>query len=299
MRRTQFINRCVILLTMIIMSGSPHSQGKDMLSADKSPVKIQLIRNATMKINYAGKTFLTDPMLSDKFALVSRGAAWENNPTVDLPIPAEGVLNEIDFVLVSHIHGDHFDDAARDALSKTIGLLCQPIDCDFFKEAGFNNVMPVADTWRQGKITIARVGGQHATFDDIQNVPIETVEAAAKVSGFVFQSEGEPTLYWVGDSVLCEEVINVVNEFSPDIIVTHSGGAAADYEFGPIIMDEAQTLKLAQDAKNSIIVAIHLESLSHCSVKRDTLRSMADSASIPPSRFIIPEDGETIVFDDL
>ena len=29
-------------------------------------MKIQLIRNATMKITYAGRTFLTDPMLAPK-----------------------------------------------------------------------------------------------------------------------------------------------------------------------------------------------------------------------------------------
>jgi len=47
-------------------------------------MKIQLIRNATMKLTYAGKTILTDPMLSaknayDPFAGVAR------NPTVELP----------------------------------------------------------------------------------------------------------------------------------------------------------------------------------------------------------------------
>gem|GEM_PF-5474990 len=36
-----------------------------------------------------------------------------------------------------------------------------------------------------------------------------------KVSGFVFQASGEPTVYWVGDSIWCEPVKIRSKSFSP------------------------------------------------------------------------------------
>ena len=47
-------------------------------------MKLQLIRNATMRLNYAGQTILTDPMLSPKDTIDS-WAGVARNPTVELP----------------------------------------------------------------------------------------------------------------------------------------------------------------------------------------------------------------------
>src|SRR5687767_9350635 len=57
-------------------------------------VRIRLIRNATCVIQYAGRTILLDPFLSDAGAL----PAFNNtpnprpNPLVPLPVPAEQIL---------------------------------------------------------------------------------------------------------------------------------------------------------------------------------------------------------------
>ena len=80
------------------------------------------IRNATARLTYGGKTFLLDPMLSDKVQVPSF-AGIATNPIVDLPIPAAQVIADIDVVIVSHLHGDHFDSAASDLLEKTIPVL--------------------------------------------------------------------------------------------------------------------------------------------------------------------------------
>ena len=64
-------------------------------------MKIQLIRNATMKLSYAGQTILTDPMLSPKDAF-DPFAGVARNPTVELPHTLEQILDRVDGVLVSH-----------------------------------------------------------------------------------------------------------------------------------------------------------------------------------------------------
>jgi hypothetical protein len=99
----------------------------------------------------------------------------------------------------------------------------------------------------------------------------------------------------VGDSIWCEAVENSIDQFKPDIIITHSGGAKLP-GFETIIMDAEQTLTTARSAPQSKVVAIHLEALDHCGVSRQALRQMAQKEAIAPSRLFIPQDGETISF---
>ena len=62
-------------------------------------MKIQLIRNATMKITYAGRTFLTDPMLSTKGDFEAF-AGIAPNPTIELPFQIEDIIKGIESVLL-------------------------------------------------------------------------------------------------------------------------------------------------------------------------------------------------------
>ena len=76
-------------------------------------MKIQQIRNATMKINYGGITFLLDPWLQDKGTGFSARAVRKEmvgvkNPINDLPMTPDEILSDVDYCLVTHIHPDHF-----------------------------------------------------------------------------------------------------------------------------------------------------------------------------------------------
>jgi L-ascorbate metabolism protein UlaG (beta-lactamase superfamily) len=249
-------------------------------------MKIQLIRNATMKITYAGRTFLTDPMLAPKgdfkaFAGIAR------NPTIELPFQIEEIVEGIESVVVSHDHPDHFDKTASAALPKMIPVLCQPGDEGKLTDEGFQSVIPIETSYTWEGITITRTDGQHGSGKVLEFIGI--------VSGFVFQANGEPTVYWVGDSIWCEPVKSAIEKFKPDIIITHSGGAKLP-GFETIIMDAEQTLTTLNASQEAVVVAIHLEALDHCNVSRETLRHIADAAAISPSRLMIPKDGETIGF---
>jgi len=239
-----------------------------------------------MKITYAGRTILTDPMLAPKgdfeaFAGIAR------NPIIELPYKIEDIVNRIDSVLVSHDHPDHYDKTAGTALPKTTTVFCQPGDEGRMTDEGFQSVTPIETSCTWEGITITRTDGQHGSG--------KVLKFIGKVSGFVFQANGEPTVYWVGDSIWCEPVKITIEKYKPDIIITHSGGAKIP-GFETIIMDAEQTLTTLKASQGAVVVAIHLEALDHCNVSRETLRQMADAAAILPSRLMIPKDGETIVF---
>ena len=249
-------------------------------------MKIQLIRNATMKITYAGRTILADPMLSPKGAM-DPFAGIARNPTIDLTMKIEEVLNSVECVLITHNHPDHFDKAACDAIAKEMPIFCQGGDEEKIKEAGFTSVTPVETSREWNNIKIIRTGGKHGSG--------KVLEHMGKVSGFILTAKGEPIVYWVGDSIWCVEVKEAIEKYRPDIIITHSGGAKVP-GFEPILMDAAQTAGLAKYAPKSSIVAIHMESLDHCTVTRESLRFEADKAGISASRLVIPKDGEILSF---
>lgn len=247
-------------------------------------MKIQLVRNATMKINYAGKTILADPMLSKKGEIQSF-AGIAPNPTVELPIPIEEITKGIDVVLVSHTHPDHFDKPAMELLSKQLPVFCQKPDENLLKENGFQNVTVVDKTVIWENITITKTGGKHGSGDILQMM--------GEVSGFILQAKGEPTVYWIGDAIWGEEVENSIKTYNPDIIITHSGGAVIPGH-NPILMDANETITVLKSAPNAKVIAIHMEALDHCTVSRNSLRELADNKSIIKERLIIPKDGETV-----
>lgn len=248
-------------------------------------VGLQLVRSATMRIEYAGKTILVDPMLSPKDTF-DPFAGKARNPTVELPMPANAVVKGIDGVLVTHTHPDHFDPAAVSALPKGLPLFIQPVDGDEMRKGGFTDVRPVEGTTKWGDIDIVRTGGQHGSG--------KILTMMGQASGFVLRAQGWPTVYIVGDVVLGDEVRHVIAAQKPDIIVTFSGGAVIPgFETTPILMDAAATVELAGLSPKATVVAIHLESLDHLTVTRAALREAADRAGLG-QRMIIPQDGQVL-----
>jgi L-ascorbate metabolism protein UlaG (beta-lactamase superfamily) len=242
---------------------------------------IQLIRNATLRINYAGKQFVIDPYLAAKHSLPSYTGA-SPNPLVELPIPAEEVIAGAEMAVVSHLHSDHFDSEAARLLPKELEVFCQPGDEAQIEGKGFRNVRAVEDELEWKGIRILRTEGQHGSGSVLADM--------GQVSGFVFEAEGEPTVYWVGDSIWYPAVAKVIEQFQPEIIITHSCGAMWGEQV-LIVMDAAQTVEACRAAPKSVVVATHMEALDHATVSRKALRDYAEAAGIGADQLLIPDDG--------
>ena len=249
-------------------------------------MKLQLIRNATMKIEYSGKTILTDPMLAGKYAyetFIGRSP----NPLEDLPISIEEILSGVELCLVSHLHIDHFDPMAQEVLPKDLQIFCQPGDEPMIESVGFKNVKVLEDSVNWEGIEVIRTQGQHGVG--------VWIESMGKVSGFILKAENEPTVYWTGDTVWYDEVQNIITEHKPDIIITHSSGARLGNS-EPIVMDGSQTVEVCKFAPGSKVIAIHMESLDHFKISRADLRNLAEREGISAESLLIPADGEELEF---
>ena len=244
---------------------------------------LRLIRNATLRLRFAGTEFLIDPMLGVRGSIRAMGDSTERNPTVDLPCSIDDVLEGVDVVLVSHLHPDHFDEAAFGVVPRDLPVFCQPGDTDRLSAAGFAST-PLDGPTRIGRANVTPVAASHGSES--------IVERMGSVLGLVFRADDEPTLYWAGDTILCDPVRETLAVVQPNVIVTHSGGATAASQ--TIIMDVADTLEVAQTAPNATVIAVHLEAVGHAPVTRLALRQQATAAGIESTRLQIPADGETI-----
>ncbi len=252
-------------------------------------MKIKLIRNATLRLEYGGRQFLIDPYLGDKHSQPS----WigiSPNPTVGLPITPEEILADVNQVLVSHLHPDHFDDAAERMLPKNIPLICQPEEQAQLQDKGFTNTIPLISAYQSGGTIITRIPGQHGFG--------ERLEMMGPVSGFMFQHQNEPTLYWMGDTVWHEGLMQFFEKYQPNVVVTHSCGAIWGKGEEPVVLDAEQTVIMCRMFPDTTFVATHMEAIELAVISRQQLRNYADTHGISRQQLSIPNDGDVLLFSN-
>lgn len=250
-------------------------------------MEVQLLRHATLLITINGKKILVDPMLGQAGIMppIENSPNSQRNPLVELSIQLD-YQKDIDGVLLTHTHRDHFDDAAAEQLPPNKPILCQPEDEEKLKDLGFLKIYPIRDRVCWEGIVIRRTGGQHGT-DEI-------AEQMAPVSGYVLQREGEPSLYIAGDSIYCEDVSSTLTLYQPDLIVVNAGGAR--FNIGdPITMTAEDVVKVCRKASTAQIIAVHMEAINHCLESRTQLRTYIKQEGLM-NQVLIPIDGEMLTF---
>lgn len=254
-------------------------------------MKFTLIRNATARVEYGGYTFLVDPMFSPKESRDSVGDInrGQRNPTVGLPMDPAQIVSGIDAVILTHLHPDHFDQAAADLIPKDIPFYVQNLqDKDSVRKFGIDKKYTVNMTlWTSYRdVKIIETAGLHGDSPKIMHV----INTMANSSGFILEKEGEKRVWFTGDTVWCYGVEQALG-YKPDVIVANVGAARA--EGMRLIFDLPELKRIHETCPDAMIIADHLEAWNHVPLTRDEVRSYAYREGFS-DHLLVPSDGETI-----
>lgn len=267
-------------------------------TAAGSSVQVQLIRNATVKIDFSGTTFLVDPMLSAKGEFPGFPDTYRSelrNPLLDLPISAKDVLESVEAVIVTHTHTDHWDEAAQKAIPKSLPVFTQnEADAKTIRGQGFEDVRVLEGSTTFNGVTLSKTGGQHGT--DLWFADRARSEAMGPVMGVVFTAPKAKTVYVAGDTVWRPEVDEALKQHKPDVVILNTGSALmSGFEEHPIIMGKQDALQATKAAPTAAIVAVHMDAVNHMSLSRKQLREFVQENRIQ-DRVLVPDDGQSMEF---
>lgn len=251
-------------------------------------MKLQLWRNATLVLTIEGLNILIDPMLGGKGSLGAFPMTDNDllNPLVDLPFSDEELarkLSNIDAVVVSHLHPDHWDAKAIELLDKNIPVICPESIGSQIAQHGFTNIIAIHDHIVWKGISISLTQGLHGTG--------EIGEKMGTVNGFVFK-KSENLVYIIGDSIWYDRIAYEIDKHQPQHIIA-AGGAATFSVGDPIIMTSEDLIKLCQHAPEATVWVTHLEAVSHCKEDRKFIKGKIHDQHLE-KRCIVLEDGEEV-----
>ena len=256
----KFIKYCQMALVMLSIS-TVSLAGED--------IKIQWIGGPTMLIDFNGMKIITDPMLGEgdhAFEMADPNEMFDMNqgPRVkyhkrvtDLP---KLDLTQLDLILLSHAHEDHFDQKAQAELKKQLPIILPVSDSKKIKEKGFTNLKPAKSgemfSYRVGKgvIEIIAIPADHTENKSLEHILGEGLGYVIRFK----QDDKQTAMYWTGDSMPTNRVVDFVKEQGPiNILVPNMGRVGTTGPLGQISMGASDVVKLAAKLSVDKVFPIH------------------------------------------
>lgn len=202
----------------------PPTQAAD---PDYTKGSIFFVGTATVILKYAGFTILTDPNFLHAGDHVHLGygltAERLTNPAIDIE-----ELPQLDFCVLSHYHGDHFDRIAEEKLQKDLPIVTTEHAAGELKGKGFTATVAL-DTWqsvtvRKGgaEVSITSMPGKHGP------AIVEAFLPTVMGSMLEFRHASAQTalrLYITGDTLLHDDLNEIPRRYPDiDLALFHLGG---------------------------------------------------------------------------
>ena len=188
---------------------------------------IFFVGNATVLIRYAGFTILTDPNFLHAGDHVHLGYGLSSKRTTNPAVEIED-LPPLDFVLLSHLHGDHFDRVAERKLNKATPIISTRHATSYLEKVGFTRTHalktwePIDVTKGEANLHLTAMPGTHGPG------PLGAVLPPVMGSMLEFGSAtGETRLrmYISGDTLIHERLREIPRRFlDVDLALLHLGG---------------------------------------------------------------------------
>ena len=229
----------------------------DTSAAPTNEGSIFFIGNATVLLRVAGFTILTDPTFIHKHEQTWLGGGLHTTRLTDPAIELAD-LPPLDLVLLSHFHGDHFDQVAERDLDRTLPIVTTPQSANDLEERGFTNCIPL-DVWESldvekgpARLRITATPARHGP----RMVDFVLPDVMGSVLDVTTADGGASRIYITGDTLVIDELREIPRRFPDiDIALLHLGGTRV---LGILVsMDAKQGVEAMRIVDPALAIPIH------------------------------------------
>lgn len=265
--------------------------------ADLHRGSVFFVGTATVILRYAGFTILTDPNFLHAGDHVHLGYGLHSqrltNPAIELD-----ALPPLDFVILSHYHGDHFDHIVEERLRKDIPIITTKHGATSLAEKGFTETISL-DTWESVLVTkgdnhvrLSSMPGKHgpgvveAVLPPVMGSMVEFLTTSAAVA---------LRLYISGDTLLHDDLHEIPRRYSDiDLGLFHLGGTQI---LGLLLtMDAEQGVEAIRIIKPEVAIPIHYNDYTVFKSPLEDFKKAAAAANLE-TRIHYLAHGETYDFE--
>jgi len=257
---------------------------------------VMFVGTATVIIRFAGFTILTDPNFLHAGDHVHLGYGLTSERLTE---PAFDIaeLPPVDFCVLSHYHGDHFDQVVEEKLRKDLPIVTTPHAVENISEKGFTAGIAL-DTWEstefsndQARVRITSMPGKHGP-------PIVNM-ALPDVMGSMLDfddAEGRRLMrmYITGDTLIFDEINEIPKRYpGVDLALLHLGGTRV---LGVLVtMDDEQGVQMMQIVQPRVAIPIHYNDYDVFKSPLEDFKRAAAEAGFS-DRLVYLTHGETYEF---
>ena len=239
---------------------------------------LTFIGNATTLLRWGPFTVLSDPNFLHRGQRAYLGhGLWSRRLTE--PALGLGDLPDLDLVLLSHLHGDHWDRVTRRGLDRQTPIVTTPHAArrlqglhQFRRAIGLRPAEQCELVKDGCTLTVTAVPGKHA--------PTGVGWALPPVMGSILdltdESGARHRLYYSGDTLMCDRIHEVARLFRDvDVAIVHLGGTKLAGVM-TATMDAAQGRRFVEVVRPKRVVPVHH---SDYTVFRSPLSDFVDEIS--------------------
>ncbi|MDN3262015.1 MBL fold metallo-hydrolase [Streptomyces sp. CSDS2] len=224
---------------------------------------LRFIGNATVLLRYGPLALLTDPNFLHRGEYAHLGYGLLSRRLTE-PALAPEDLPRLDGVVLSHLHGDHWDRRARRSLDRTVPVLSTPhaarrlrVLHGFRRTAGLRTWQALTLDRGGVRATVTALPGRHAGHPVLRGLLPPVMGSMIE-----FGAVGGPArlrLYVSGDTLLYDGLAEIGRRFpAADLAVLHLGGTRLPGGF-LVTMNGAQGAELVRRLRPRAVLPVHYE----------------------------------------
>jgi L-ascorbate metabolism protein UlaG (beta-lactamase superfamily) len=266
-----------------------------MMQPDAPTGSLTFIGNATTLIRFGALTLLTDPNFLHRGQRAYLGYGLTSKRITD-PALSIADLPELDAVVLSHLHGDHWDRVAHRGLDHDLPVITTPHASRRLQWRGFPRATGLR-TWTAHTITrgsttvrITALPGRHAP--SWANFLLPPVMGSMLEFGTI-EHPGQLRIYLSGDTLMVEELRQIPDRFTDiDAGVLHLGGTTLPGGL-MVTMDGRQGADLLELINPATSIPVHYNDYTVFASPLADFRSEVEHRGLA-DRVTYVEPGQTI-----